>query len=271
MSSLLDKPVPRDVPIHLIDEPVLASRLGMDEEKLAELTASIRERGILQRLLLAVVGDRFEVIAGHRRFLAAQRAGLVAVPADVYPTKDAALEGAKHAENRFREDLSPAEEASYFDDLLTRDCDGDVEKLCAQVGESFDYVSSRLLLFQGCKEVFAALAERKIKLGVAIELNKVTDEIVRRALLHDCIVGGATIAIARGMVADWKRTNDLGSQPLGEVAAASMPGPAPTSNYFTCACCGRTDNVHLMQPVNIHTHCKLAIFDPLIEAYNSPR
>ena len=50
------------------------------------------------------------VVAGHRRFLAAQRAGLVVVPADVYPTKAAALEAVKHAENRFREEMSAAEE-----------------------------------------------------------------------------------------------------------------------------------------------------------------
>lgn len=262
---------PREIPIGMIDEPEMAARLGMDPTKLDELVASIRKFGVIQRVVLARCGDRYEVIAGHRRLLASKRAGLVAVPAEVYPTKEAAQEGLKHAENRFREDLSPAEEANLFDEVLKGAAGGDVDKLCEIVGESFDYVSTRLLLFQGCELVFRALAERRIKLGVAIELNKVTDERVRRALLHDATVGGATVAIVRGWVQDWQRSDDLGSAPLPPPDAPSTPGPVPATNYFTCACCGRTDNVHLMQPVNIHTHCKMAIFDPLIEAYHNPR
>lgn len=264
------KPEPREIPVGLIDEPELAARLGMDPVKLDELTASIRKHGIIQRLILARNGDRYEVVAGHRRFLCGKRAGLAAVPADVYPNKAAALEGLKHAENRFREDLSPAEEASYFDDLLKRDAGGDVEKLCEIVGESFDYVSTRLLLFQGCPLVFTALAEKKIKLGIAIELNKVTDERVRRALLHDAMAGGATIAVVRGWVTSWKLDVERGSEPLPPPDAPSPAGAAPTYNFFTCVCCGGTENVHLMVQVNVHQHCKLAILDKLLAAYNNP-
>src|SRR5436190_23573460 len=104
--------------------------MSMDDEKMQELVNSIRKFGIIQRLILARVGDRYEVVAGHRRYLAATRAGLVAVPADVYPSKEAALEGVKHAENRFREDLSPAEEAAYFQELLDGVAGGDVDRVC---------------------------------------------------------------------------------------------------------------------------------------------
>lgn len=270
MSAALSKPEPRDVPIALIDEPQVPARMSMDDEKFDELCADIRKRGIFQRLILVQTGDRYEVVAGHRRFKAAQRLDLASVPADVFPTMEAALEGVKHAENRFREDLSPAEEAAFFSDLLERHCGGDVDRLCELVGESFDYVSDRLNLFAGCPVIFEALKERKIKLGVAIELNKVTDERVRRALLYDCVQGGATVAVAKGMVMDWKRSADLGTTPLAPLGEASMPGPIPETNFFTCICCGRTDNVHLMQPVNVHTHCRMAILDPLLEAYNNP-
>lgn len=270
MSELTVRPEPRDIPIGLIDEPVMPARMSMDDEKLDELCASVRKFGIIQRLILARIGDRCEVIAGHRRLLAAKRIGLAAVPADVYPTKEAALEGIKHAENRFREDLSPAEEAAYFDDLLRTVASGDVDRVCELVGESRTYVEDRLLLFQGCPVVFEALKDRKIKLGVATELNKVTDERFRRAILHDCISNGATVAVARGMVTEWKRDADRGSAPLPPPESALPAGAAPVSNFFTCICCGGTDNVHLMQQVNVHTHCKLAILDKLIAAYHNP-
>lgn len=271
MSAPLVKPDPRDVPVGLIDEPQLMARLGMDPDKLEELTRDVRQRGIIQRLILARIGERYEIIAGHRRLLAAQRAGLAVVPADVYPTKELAHEGMKYAENRFREDMSAAEEANLFHDLLKRDCGGDVEKLCAQVGESFDYVSTRLNLFSGCPRVFDALAEKKIKIGIALELNKVTDDRVRGALLHDAIQGGATVAVVKGWVTDWKRSADLGTAPLAPLGEPSTPSMYPASNPFTCICCGRSDNVHLMIQPHVHQHCKLAILDPLLEAYNNPR
>ena len=263
-------PEPREIPIGMIDPPVLPARMAMDEVKFEELCASVRKFGIIQRLILVRTGERYEVVAGHRRYLAACRVNLVAVPADVYATKDDAQEGIKHAENRFREDLSPAEEAAYFQELYDGIAGGDVDRVCEIVGEKFNYVSDRLLLFQGCPLVFDALKERKIKLGVATEINKVTDERVRRALLHDAILGGATVAVVRGWVTDWKRDADRGSAPLPPPDAPSPAGPSPVSNFFTCICCLGTDNVHLMTQVNVHTHCKLAILDKLVAAYNNP-
>src|SRR5687767_1561266 len=171
--------------------------MSMDETKLDELVASIRKLGIIQRLALVRNGERFEVVAGHRRYMAAQRLGLAAVPADVYRTKAAALEGIKHAENRFREEMSAAEEAVYFDELLNTSAGGDVDRVCEIVGERRAYVEDRLLLLTGSRAVFDALAEKKIKIGVALELNKVTDERVQRAILHDAVHSGYTVAVVR--------------------------------------------------------------------------
>ena len=262
------KSEPRDVPIGLIDAPVNPARMSMDEEKLDELVQSIRKIGIIQRLVLAVVGDRYEVIAGHRRLLAAFRAGLAVVPADVYPTKEAALEGIKHAENRFREEMSAAEEAIYFDELLDGPADGDVDRVCHIVGEKRSYVEDRLLLLHGSRPVFDALAEGKIKIGVAQEINKVDDERVQRAILHDAIHNGYTVAVVRGQVMEWKRGVDRGDAPLPPPESTAAPGPVVQSNYFTCLICGKTTDVVAMQPHNIHSHCKLAILDPMLDAYH---
>jgi ParB family chromosome partitioning protein len=262
------KPEPRDVLIGLIDPPANPARMSMNEEKLDELCSSIRKIGIIQRLNLARTGDRYEVIAGHRRYMAAMRVGLASVPADVYPTRDDALEAIKHAENRFREDMSSAEEAVYFDELLNGPGAGDVDRVCEIVGERRAYVEDRLLLLQGSREVFDALAAKKIKFGVAQEINKVTDERVRRAILYDAIQNGATVAVVRGMVTEWQRGADLGSAPLPPLESSSAPSAVPLMNYFTCLVCGKTDNVQAMQPHNVHNHCKLAILDPMLDAYH---
>ena len=257
----------RELPLGLIDAPELPSRAAMDETLLDELTASIRSIGLVNPITVASTAGRYEVVAGHRRLIACKRAGLAAVPCIVYPTKDAALEAVKYAENRHREDLNPADEAIWFHELLERIPEADVDRLCDQLGENRSYVEGRLLLFQGDPLVFQALQDGRIKIGVAHELNKCTDERMRRYFLDAAIRGGATIAVVTGWIQDWKR--ETGAQPPagGNIIAPSAPAAVPETNYFTCACCGGADNVHLMVPVNMHQHCKLAIFDKLIAAY----
>lgn len=268
MTSLATLPrVPLDVPLGLIDAPALPARLAMDETKLDELTANVRVNGILQRLILARVGERFEVIAGHRRFMAAGRAGLVCVPADVYADKTEALEAAKYAENRFREEMSAAEEASYFSELLERDCGGDIDRLCAQLGEKRSYVEGRVLLYQGDPLVLQRLAERAIAIGIAQELNKVSDQTYRRYLLHQAIVGGATQAVVRGWIMAWQQEQRQASGAPAPASAAAPMGPVPETHFFRCAICLEENDPHTMLPINVHSSCKHAILDKLLKAY----
>lgn len=257
----------RDVPIGLIDEPDNPSRTQMDEARLDELTVSIRRDGVIQPIALVRVGDRFRVIAGHRRRIAAARAGLVTMPAIVYPNEQAALDAVQYAENRFREELNAADEAIWFSELLERKCGGDVDALCELVHEKRGYVEHRLLLFQGDPEVFAKLQAGALAIGVAHQLNRCTDPQYRRYLLHQAIVGGATIAVVSGWIQDWQRQQAATNPDAAPAPAPALTSPIPETNYFTCLVCGKTDHVHLMRPRNIHQHCELAILDPLLASY----
>lgn len=257
----------KEIPLGLIDSPVLPSRSTMDEVALDELAASIRRHGLLQPMVVGRVGDRFEVIAGHRRFLACGRAGLVVAPAIVYASVDAAKEGLKYAENRFREELSPADEAIWFSELLERDCGGDVDQLCAQLHEKRSYVENRLALLAGDPQVFEALQQGKIKVGVAQQLNRCTHAEYRRWLLHQAIVGGATVAVVVGWITDWQRQHAVSNGAATPTPAPDAAVPIDESNFFRCEVCGETTDVHVMRPVNIHQHCKKAILDPLLKSY----
>lgn len=253
-----------DVPIGRIDEPELPSRSSMDDDLMSELVNSIKIIGLQQPMVLARVGDRFEVIAGHRRRIACERAGLVSAPAIVYPSKDAGQEAIKYAENRHREELNPADEAIWFAELLERDCGNDTNRLAERLGEKRHYVEGRLLLFSGDTEIFEALRAGKIKIGVAHELNKCSDQLMRRYYLDCAIRGGATIAVVVGWIQQWRES--LG--PRGEDGSvstpASPPGAVPQTDYFRCYVCGKSHNVHLMQPINVHHSCRDAILDPLL-------
>lgn len=254
----------KELPLALVDEPTLASRSSMDDAKMAELVDSIRASGLLQPMIVARVGDRYEVIAGHRRRIACGRAGLVAAPCIVYPSADAALEAIKYAENRHREELSPSDEAIWFSELLERDCGGDVDRLCAQLGEKRAYVEGRLSLLAGDEAIFEALEHNKIGIGVAQQLNKCTDLAHRRMLLHQAIIGGATVAVAAGWISEWRTIHQPATQNLPPSPPPAPAGAISMSNFFTCVICGRDDNVHLMQPRNMHTHCEQAVFADML-------
>jgi len=258
------KPQPRDIPLGLINPPVLPARSQMDEQKLEELVHSIAKHGVIQRLIVVPDADRYEVIAGHRRYLASLRAGLAVVPCDVYPTKDVALEAVKHAENRFREDMSAAEEALYFAELLDRDYGGDIEALAAGLGEKVSYVDGRLQLVLGDKDVFQALMDRKITIGVAHELNKCPAADWRRHYLHHAIRGGATVAMVTGWITDWKRLYDSQQQPQTEPAAAAAPVAAPAYDPQRCYVCGESDPRYVPELLSVHTHCRLAVLDRIL-------
>ena len=269
MSALTVKRTFQHVPLRLIDPPDQRSRTSYDEQKMDELVTSIRAHGILQNLVLARNGDRYTVIAGDRRSIAAGRAGLLEVPALVYESRSDAEDAIQSDENIRREDLSVADEAMWFAQRLESKYGGDVDKLAAALGLKRAYVEGRLLLFQGDEDVFHALGRREITIGVAHELNKVTDPQIRRAFLVDAVRGGATVSLVTSWVATYKAA--LGhtsptSAPAGELAPTMIP-----NNPQTCLVCGtaKPEQQHLIVWVPIHQHCKLAILDPLLESGKS--
>lgn len=257
----------KELPLGLIDDPELPSRTSMDDDAMDELVASIRSIGLQLPLIVHRAGERFNVIAGHRRLLACKRAGLAVAPCIIYPTKDAAHIAIQYAENRFREELNPADEAQLFAELLERDCGGDVDVLCERIGEKRSYVEGRLILMRDPEIVEALRSGRLPKVGVAHQLLKVTDPVMRRYYLDAAIRGGATVAVVSGWVMDWQANQRALSGEPAPASTAAAASAVPQTNYFTCEVCGGTENVHLMVPINVHQHCKLAILDKLLATY----
>lgn len=257
----------KELPLGLIDDPELPSRTTMDDDAMDELVASIRAIGLQQPMIVHRYGERFNIIAGHRRLLACKRAGLAVAPCLIYPTKDTAQIAIQYAENRFREELNPADEALLFAELLEGDCGGDVDVLCERIGEKRAYVEGRLQLLRDAEILEALRSGRLAKVGVAQQLLRVTDPLMRRYYLDAAIRGGATVAVVSGWVMDWQSQQRAASGEPAPVSTATMPSAVPQTNYFTCAVCGGTEDVHLMQPINVHQHCKLAILDKLLATY----
>jgi ParB/RepB/Spo0J family partition protein len=179
-----------DIPMDAIREPELPARETMDGDKLAELKDSMRAIGLQQPILVFEVSTGFEVIAGHRRYLAARELSWPNIRAIVYPAGFIDRDAVMIHENVIREDLNPAQEAVFYAQLIERRS-LDEAGICALVKRSPDYIADRLKLLRGSEKVFAAVRDGEISLRVARALNRFPDRMMGDYYL-DCAIRAGT-------------------------------------------------------------------------------
>ena len=187
----------RHVPIDRIEPNPENPRLVFEETALEELASSIREHGVLQPILVRPTGrDQYQLVAGERRWRAARRAGLLTIPALVEVLDDdAALEIAV-IENLQREDLSPLEEASMYEKMVTEH-GYSIRKLAQKLGKDKGYLENRLRLADAPEEIRALVSVRKDTLSHAYELMKVQDPRKRRRLAAQVASGQLSLVKLR--------------------------------------------------------------------------
>jgi ParB family transcriptional regulator, chromosome partitioning protein len=199
-----------DIPVAAIRPNPHQPRRSFDEESLAALTASIRELGVLQPILVRSVGsDSYELIAGERRWRAARRAGLSAIPAIVRnSTEQASVEEAL-VENLHRDDLNPLEEAAAYQQLI-EDFALTHEQLSARVGKSRVAITNTLRLFQLPPAVQKLLADGEISAGHARALLGTPDRAFQEALARRAATEQLSVRSVEEAVRD---RNELGGAP----------------------------------------------------------
>jgi len=155
------------VPVGAIRPGKYQPRTRMDEKALAELAASIRAQGVMQPLLVRPVGrDQYELIAGERRWRAAQIAGLAEVPVLVREVADSAALAMALIENIQREDLNPIEEAAGLQRLV-EEFRMTHEQAADAVGRSRSATTNLLRLLKLAKPVQAMLMQGTLEMGHA--------------------------------------------------------------------------------------------------------
>ncbi len=167
-------PVAQELPAGLVQVPVAAispnpmqPRTALDPEALAELAASIQEHGLLQPLIVTRQGpDRYQLIAGERRWRAARLAGLATVPAIVKEATPQQVLELALVENIQRADLNPLEEAAAFYQLV-QEFGLTQEQVAERVGKSRVAVTNTLRLLRLPAEVKQALADGTVQEGHA--------------------------------------------------------------------------------------------------------
>jgi len=258
----------KELPLTVLDPPVIDARMGRDRDKLEELATDIAKRGVILPLAVVRVNDRYEIVDGVCRFLGSFLAQLATVPCLIYPTKETALEGVKYAANLFRQDMSAAEEATFFHELFHGECGEDIDQVCALVNKKRSYVDARLQLILGDEAVFDAVREKKITLGVAAELNKLSSQDYRRYYLAHAIKGGATVSVVAGWVMEWKSMYENRVDTPAPAAPVSGPTIAPAYDPHRCYICRESDPRYVPEQLSVHSHCRLAVLDKMLKAYH---
>ncbi len=173
-------------------------RLSYDEDSLTELADSIRERGVLQPILVRPVGHEYELIAGERRWRASKLAGRDTIPAIVVEFDDQTALEVSIIENLQREDVSPLEEAAMFR-RMTETFDYSVRQLAQKIGKDKGYVENRLRLTDAPADVRELVSVRRDTISHAYELMKIPDERKRKRLAKRVAAGELSLAKLRAI------------------------------------------------------------------------
>jgi len=225
----------RDVDLILIDEPKDVLRMDIDIQAIDELSQSISEIGLLQPILLAVDGDRFELVFGHRRFLACQKLGLKTVRALVRCMTSQEIGVARATENINRADLTPIEEANTYLNLINL-YGFTVEEVSKKMGKSPGTIKRRMDLLKMPPILQEAVHKKRLSISVAEELWVIADPTDLDYYLSFAIDGGCTRDVARSWAKEWKdnkRRQQNASEPGALVHAPTEPRPV----YVSCDLC----------------------------------
>ncbi len=263
-----------DVPVELIDEPELASRVLIDTARLEELAESIKLKGVLEPLLVKEVrmpgtsghGDgehqahnlappspiRYRVMAGHRRLLAARIAFLKTVPCLVYPADYDEEDMVMLEENMHREDVTAAEQGYWILTLVEKK-KYTMPQLCQVFRRSEAWVNERVDLVQTDAEISAAVCERKITFAVAKQLLRVKEEDHRKFYLREAIRLELSAASMQYMVDTYRRDKERQTT----FSTVPTPGsewgmPAGVESGPHCVLCGTRDASSNMVQVLAH-------------------
>jgi len=190
---------PTEIDIDLLTPNPRQPRVQMDDLKLEELAQSIRSHGVIQPILVRRVDDRTEIVAGERRWRAAQRAGLLKVPVVYREIPDDQMLEVALIENIQREDLNPVEEAQAYR-RLTDEFQMSQDQIAAAVGKDRATVANYMRLLRLPAEVRNDLVSGSITMGHARALVTLPDDAAQRRVAREIVAKGLSVRETEGLV-----------------------------------------------------------------------
>lgn len=241
-----------------VDPPADAVRDLIDPEQVRELAESIRSQGLLQPILVRPFNGRYEVVAGHRRYLAHRLIGEVKIKALVREMGDEEVFVIRAMENDQREDLNPIEKAKVYKRLKDK-FGWSAGQISQKMGRSKPAVLRYLELLEIPEEFQSVVSKKKLSMGVALCLNQIDDELSKKYYFTAAVENGVTLEVAEAWVNEYRKTR------AGTVTndAGGMGGIGPTQEslpiYQTCVCCVGPVEVNKVHYVPVCPECEREI------------
>lgn len=242
------------VDIEKIDPPIDADREVIDPDAVRELGESIRSQGLLQPILLRPLNGRYQVVAGHRRFLAHRLIGEVKVKSLVREMTDDQVYEARMVENDQRVDLNAIERAKTY--KRVKDLFGYTNRQVAQkVGRTPSSIDQALRLLELPEEFQKAIAQKKLRSYVALVLSQIEDEGFRKMYFISAVENGVTREVAEQWLNDWRKSR--AGEAYMEGGGACVIGPIQESLpiYQACTACLEPKELSTLKALYVCPDC----------------
>jgi len=245
------------IDINLIDDPSKPLRSDLTPDSVSDLVLSIKQMGIIEPLIVKHQGERFEIIAGHRRLVAAQIAQLEQVPCVIKKLGVEETEIMKLHENIYRVDIRPSDEAKHFDYLIQH-LKLSPAKIAQLVGRSGSYVSERLAIFNYPPILREALDSKKIVFSVAREFARHPNIEKIKQFTRYAVSNGCTPNIARQWVNDDIREFEQRTNPLTENLGSLLDEQVENPSY-NCVLCSEPVEIQHLTIAYMHDSCHKSV------------
>ena len=246
-----------EVGLDLIDEPKAVARMEIDPVAVGELAESISEIGLLQPIVLREDGGRYEIIAGHRRFLAHRTLGLSNVKAIIKTMSDQDAIIARAAENLARVDLTPVEEAAIYADLVN--VHGmSFEQVGQKMGKTPGTIKRRMDILKMPPQLQQAVHKGQVSMSAAEELWSISNEVDLEYYLLFAVENGCTKEVARGWARDWRDSQRRAQEPGVEGGGDFSPSE-PRPVYLPCDLCFGPTNLDAAHRLLVCPECYTTI------------
>lgn len=249
----------KNVEVNQINDDDYKMRETIGGVSFDELVSSVMRDGLLVPILLRPVDDGFTVVAGHRRFAAVAKIGWHYIPAQILgPDEDVGWSGA-FAENMFRKDLTPVEEAAAVKDCIENGA-YTIDSLSCALGRSEGWIKDRLYMMDWPDDVLAVVHSGVLSVSAARNLAGIDDNLHREMLVQYAVDNGATARIT----AAWFQSFQAGK--ITDQPGDVEPVPAnsvlpPIEPYTPCVMCSRKFKMVELRYTPICSDCSPLLVD----------
>lgn len=224
-------------------------REHIDRDALYELAADIKQNGLISPITVRPKDGEFELVAGQRRYMAHQIAGLIQIRCIVKNLTDDEAFAIMTSENLERVDVNPVDESKHVARLVER-AQGDIKEVSRITRRSEKWVRDRLAIGEMPDYMQELLAAKKISQGVALELVQITDDDIRRLWCEMAARDGISVDQANFWVHGW-RMNNLPGAVKSETPPDGYEPSASEPVKFECSLSGERYDARVMRSVMI--------------------